>query len=101
MKKYNQSTILKQKALTLTILFGLALIIIFFGMFFCAFSFFNNISFKVLNSQIPGVIFGLLVMYLGIRYYLSVGRLKEEVYKSTSEFSWNNFNKKKRNKSIR
>lgn len=96
MKKQNQSTILKQKALTLTILFGSALFIIFLGMFFCVFSFFNNISFKVLNSQIPGVIFGLLVVYLGIRYYLSVGRLKEEVYKSTSEFSWNNFNKEKK-----
>jgi hypothetical protein len=96
MKKQNQSTILKQKALTLTLLFGSSLFIIFLGMFFCAFSFFNNVSFKVLNSQIPGVIFGLLVMYLGIRYYLSVCRLKEEVNKSTSEFSWNNFNKEKK-----
>lgn len=67
MKKQNQSTILIQKALTLAVLFGSALFI-------------------VLNSKIPGVILGLLVMYLGIRYYFSVGRLKEEVYKSTSEF---------------
>jgi hypothetical protein len=96
MKKQNQSTILKQKALSLTVLFGSALLIIFLGMFFCAFSFINNISFKVLNSQIPGVIFGFLVMYLGIRYYLSVGRLKEEVYKSTSEFSLKNFKKEKK-----
>jgi hypothetical protein len=96
MKKQNQSTILKQKALTLTILFGSALFIIFLGMFFCAFSFFNNISFKVLNSKIPGVIFGILVTYLGIRYYLSVGRLKEEVYKSTLEFSWKHFTKEKK-----
>lgn len=96
MKKQNQSTTLRQKALTLTILFGSALFIIFLGMFFCAFSFFNNISFQVLNSRIPGVILGLLVMYLGIRYYFSVGRLKEEVYKSTSEFCWSHFMKEKK-----
>ena len=51
---------------------------------------------KVLNSQIPGVVFGLLVMYLGIRYYFSVGRLKEEVYKSTSEFCWIHIMKEKK-----
>ena len=96
MKNQNQSTILRQKTLTLTILFGSALFIIFLGMFLCDFSFFNNISIKVLYSQIPGVVLGLLVMYLGIRYYLSVGRLKEEVYKSTSEFHWNHFIKEKK-----
>lgn len=96
MKNQNQSTILIQKSLTLAVLFGSALFIIFLGMFFCAFSFFNNISFQVLNSQIPGVILGLLVMYLGLRYYFSVERLKEEVYKSTSEFCWNHFMKEKK-----
>ena len=96
MKKQNQSAVLKQKAISITLLLISALIIIFLGMFFSAFSFINNISFRVLNSQIPGVIFGLLVMYLGIRYYLSVNKLKDEVYKSTSEFSWNNFKKVKK-----
>ena len=96
MKKQNQSAVLKQKAISITLLLISALIIIFLGMFFSAFSFINNFSFRVLNSQIPGVIFGLLVMYLGIRYYLSVNKLKDEVYKSTSEFSWNNFKKVKK-----
>ena len=96
MKNQNQSTILKQKALSLTVLFGSALFIIFLGMFFCAFSFMNNISFKVLNAQIPGVIFGLLVMYLGIRYYLSVDRLKVEIYKNASGFSFSNLKKQKK-----
>ena len=97
MKKKNQSVILKQKNVSITILFTAAMVIIFLGMFFSAFSLINNISFKVLNSRIPGVIFGLLVMYLGIRYFVSVNRLKEEVYKNTSEFSWNNFKKRKKN----
>jgi hypothetical protein len=97
MKKQNQTAILKQKTVSIIILFSTALVIIFLGVFFSAFSFINHISFRVLNSQIPGVIFGLLVLYLGLRYYLSVNRLKEEVYKNTTEFSWRNFKKVKKN----
>ena len=37
--------------------------------------------------------FGAVVAFLGIRYLLSVRKLKGDVYKTTSQFSWSNFKK--------
>ena len=90
----SQSTVTatdKRKIIIVNFLYATTMIIIFLGLFFSIFSLVNNISFKVLNSSIPGVVFGFLVLYLGIRYYLSVTKLKEELIKTSSEFSWSNF----------
>ncbi len=97
MKKQTQIVIARQKAVSVLILYTVTLVIIFLGAFFTAFSLINHINISVLNSRIPGVIFGLLVLYLGIRYYLSVSKLKEELSKSTYEFSWKNFKKYNKN----
>lgn len=85
----------KSKVFLANILFSTALIIIFLGMFFSIFSLVNHISFKILNSYISGAVFGLLVLYLGIKYYFSVIKLKDELYKPSSKFSWENFKRKK------
>lgn len=85
----------KSKAIVINILFIISLMIIFLGLFFSFFSLVNHINFKILNTSVPGIVFGLLVLYLGIRYYLSVGKLKDELYKSSSKFSWSNFKIKK------
>lgn len=81
----------KQKAIIINILYATTMIIIFLGIFFSIFSFVNHINIKVLSSSIPGTIFGFLVLYLGIRYYLSVSKLKEELLKASSKFTWNNY----------
>lgn len=65
--------------------------ITFLGMLFSIYSLSFNISFKVLNTVVPGVIFGLIVAYLGIRYFFLVRKLKADVFKSSSHFSWSNF----------
>lgn len=83
------------KVIISNILFLGSLVIMFLGIFFSIFSLVNHISIKVLNSSVPGAIFGILVLYLGIKYYLSVTKLKEDLYKSDSKFSWSNFKKKK------
>lgn len=85
----------KQKALILLLLYLGSIAIMFLGLFFSIFSFVNHISFKILSSSVPGVVFGVLVLYLGIRYYLSVEKFKGEFLKSTSKFSWSNFKRKK------
>ena len=90
----SQSTVTttdKRKIIIVNFLYATTMIIIFLGLFFSIFSLKNNISFKVLNSSIPGVVFGFLVLYLGIRYYLSVTKLKEELIKTSSKFVWSNF----------
>ncbi|AGF57583.1 hypothetical protein B0P06_004114 [Clostridium saccharoperbutylacetonicum] len=84
----------KSKVITINILFITTLMIIFLGIFFSIFSLINNIHFKVLSSSISGAIFGILVLYLGIRYYLSVTKLREELYESSAKFSWRNFKRK-------
>ena len=96
--KNTVTVINKHKVIIINFLYVATMIIIFLGIFFSIFSFVNHINFKVLNSSIPGAILGFLVLYLGIRYYLSVGKLKEELLKTSSNFSWTNFKEKKWNK---
>ena len=88
----SQSTVTdKRKVIIVNFLYATTMIIIFLGIFFSIFSLVNQINFKILNSSIPGVLFGVLVLYLGIRYYFSVAKLKEELIKTSSKFAWSNF----------
>lgn len=86
----------RKKTIIVYFLYLGASFIIFLGFFFSAYSVRNNISIQVLNSSVPGIVFRLLVAYLGIRYYLMVNDFKIKLYKSTEEFSWSNFKKEKR-----
>ncbi len=99
MKKQNIfHTPSNSKRILINLLFIADMIIIFLGIFFSIFSLVNDVHIKVLSSFIPGTVFGLLVLYLGIRYYFSLTKLKEELFKSSSKFSWNNFKWKKKKK---
>ena len=82
-----------KKKVLLFILFVFALAICASGVFFSVYSYVNQINFKVLNTQISGIVFGLAVLYLGIRYTVSLSDLRKELYKPTSRFSWDNFKK--------
>lgn len=84
------------KKVTVGILFVMSAAIAISGVFFMVYSYINNISFKVINTDVSGIIFGLVVFYLGLRYFLMVGKLKKEVYGTNSKFSWSNFKPKKR-----
>lgn len=97
MKKQNTVYIpTKSKIITINILFITSMIIIFLGLFFSIFSLVNEIHFNILGSSVSGLVFGLLVLYLGIKYYFSVIKLKENLFKSSSKFLWSNFKKKKK-----
>lgn len=97
MKKQNTVYIpTKSKIITINVLFITSMIIIFLGLFFSIFSLVNEIHFNILGSSVSGLILGLLVFYLGIKYYFSVTKLKEELFKSSSKFSWGNFKRKKK-----
>jgi hypothetical protein len=96
MKKHDNLAVTdKKKVMIITVLFAVTIVIMFLGIFFSVFSVLNNISIPVLSSSVHGIVFGLLVFYLGIRYFLSVVKLKTEVYKDTSVFTWGNFRKRK------
>lgn len=96
--KISQPVVDRKKVVVFYTLAATALAITLSGAFFSVYSYLNNLSFKVLNTQVSGIIFGLTVVYLGIRYIKSVNTLRKELYKTTSVFSWDNFKKKAKNK---
>jgi hypothetical protein len=85
----------RKKVVAIGMLFMVSSAIILSGLAFSAYSAMNRIEFMVMNARVPGVVFGVVVAFLGMRYVLSVQKLKREVYKSDSRFSWSNFRKKK------
>ena len=87
------------KIVSIIILFIISTGIILSGAAFSVYSIVNNVSFTVMSSQIHGMVFGAVIAFLGVRYLLSVQRLKAEVYKGTSQFSWSNFKTEKVHKS--
>jgi hypothetical protein len=85
----------KRKVIPMIMLMVLSTAISLSGVFFIIYSILNKISFKVINTDVPGIFFGLAVLYLGIRYFISLQKLKKEVYKPSSIFSWSNFRRQK------
>lgn len=97
-KQAIKPTVESTKAASITALFITALLIIFLGAALSVYSVLNNISFPVMNSRIHGAVWGAVIIFLGVRYLLAVQKLKAEVYKSTSKFSWSNFKTEKTRK---
>ena len=90
----------KGKVISVAVLFAISIIIMLSGATFSIYSYVNNVNLKVLSSSVPGLVFGLVITFLGVRYFLAVKKLKIEVYKKSSKFSWGNF-KKQRSKLIK
>lgn len=88
-----------KKKVIIAVLFLVACAVSVSGLFFCIYSYINHINFQVINTQVSGIVFGVCVLYLGIRNLISLRSLRDELYKSTSRFSWDNFKKKNRVKS--
>lgn len=78
----------------ITVLYALSVAIILLGAGFGIYSLLHGVTFMVLSTSIPGAVFGLVILFLGIRYFFSMSKLKDEVYKSAG-FSWKNFQKTK------
>jgi hypothetical protein len=86
-------TVDRKKAIAVGILFAVSAAITLLGLAFCVYSVVNKVEFMVLSSRIPGTVLGAVIAFLGVRYFLSVFKLKTEVYKTNSRFSWSNFKK--------
>ena len=87
-----QKTFTGKKAaiVSLTIIAGAITTI---GILLSIYSILNDVSYNVMNNPVHGLIFGVVITYLGIRYLLSVKKLKAELAKPTSQFSFDNFRK--------
>ena len=93
-----KQSVKKEKRVLIALLYVVAVAIILLGASFCVYSVINNVQFAVLSSSIPGFVFGLVVIFLGVRYVFSLTKLKAEVYKTSSAFTWSNFEKTKNSK---
>ena len=93
-----KQSVKKEKRILIALLYVIAVVIILLGASFCVYSVINNVQFAVLSSSIPGFVFGLVVIFLGVRYVFSLTKLKAEVYKTSSGFAWSNFEKTKNSK---
>lgn len=91
---YHKKDISKNKLICIAFLFLISICIIILGIGFSIYSIIYQVSFKVLYADVPGIIFGLISLFLGIRYFLSVKRLQLEVFKPTANFSWKHFKHK-------
>jgi hypothetical protein len=65
------------------------------GVWFGVYSITGNVSFKVMNTAIPGIALALLVVYFGIRSIMSVRKLSKVILQESSYFSWGNFKRAK------
>jgi len=87
----------KGKVAMIVILYVMSVLIMLLGAGFSAYSAINGVQMQVMTSTIPGFIFGMVILFLGVRYFMSLSKLRDEVMKS-SGFSWGNFRKEKRSK---
>lgn len=87
----------KGKVAIIVVLYVLSILIMLLGAGFSAYSAINGVQMQVMTSTIPGFVFGMVILFLGIRYFMSMSKLRDEVLKSTG-FSWSNFRKVKKNK---
>lgn len=81
------------KKMSIIVLFFINSLITISGLIFIQYSFQTNLSFKVLNTDIPGFILGILILYFSIRNYISVYKLKKQICVDNINFSWKNFKK--------
>ena len=79
----------------ISILYALSISIMLLGAGYFVYSAINNVQMQVMSSTIPGFVFGMVVLFLGFRYFMSLSKLRAEVMKS-SGFSWSNFRRAKK-----
>ena len=80
-----------QKKVSLSILFLISVLIILSGSFLSVYFYLGKVSFTVLNFDIPGAVFGLAAVFLGIRYFISCVRLKRNLNGVKTGFRLSNF----------
>lgn len=85
----------RTKVLSIAGLFAGSVSIILAGGAFAVYSAVNGIIIPVMDFQIHGSVWGLIILFLGVRYLFSVRKLKAEVFRSSSKFSWSNFRSEK------
>lgn len=85
-----------KKKYSIMTLMVLNTLILLSGVLFIAYSIYFKITFKIINTNIPGAIVGLTVLYFSSRYYKMILKLKTEINEKGTTFSWSNFKRIKK-----
>ncbi len=86
----------RSKLFSIIGLFIMASLILVSGVVFSIYSLVAHVQFLVMTTEVPGIVFGLVISFLGFRYMVSVMRLKSELTTTDAKFSWSNFKKSKK-----
>lgn len=81
------------KKKSIIILLAMSIAIVLSGILYSVYSYMANVKFQVLNTNVPGYVFGLIAIFLGVRYFRSLKKLKKNISNSELTFSWENFKK--------
>ena len=81
-----------EKTVALGVLYIFAVLIAVLGAGFAVYSITTGLTLRVLTSDVPGAVFGGVIAFLGIRYFLAVRKLSVRV-RDSGPFSWSNFHK--------
>ncbi|HEY5562030.1 MAG TPA: hypothetical protein VIK72_09810 [Clostridiaceae bacterium] len=88
------------KKSAIILLFGLDLLILIAGGYLTISCYINNISYKILNTSFPGFILGLVVIFLGARYFKAALKMSKNIFKNDLSFSWGNFKREKKSSKV-
>jgi hypothetical protein len=91
MKSQAVAKVDRNKQVVVWLLFATAGLITLSGIAFILYSLMNNVSFTVMQTDIPGALFGVVIAFLGVRYVMSVRKLRMKLYSTHLQFSWSNF----------
>ena len=91
MSSQEQGGIQMGKRVAVSLLYMASALIGIMGISLIVLSQIHDVRIAVMQSSISGTVFGAVIALLGVRYFLAVGKLRKEVFKPTSRFSWNNF----------
>ncbi len=84
-----------KKGILFGVLFFIAVLITILGISYSIYAYMSQASLKIMGSDFPGFIFGLVAVFLGIRYSISLFKLKKKIDSTDARFSWDNFKKTK------
>lgn len=84
------------KRFAIILLVTIDILILISGIFLTISNYVNNIEYKIFNTTLPGFLLGVVVIFIGARYFRSILRMKKNIYSNNLSFSWGNFKKQKK-----
>jgi hypothetical protein len=83
------------KRIALAALFSVSALIVALGLAFGVYSWVYHVNYAIMSLQVPGYVFAAVIVFLGVRYFLSVIKMRRRLMETSSGFKWGNFRPEK------